>query len=69
MNFDDFLKKIKEIGLTKEDFSELTGLNSNTLKGWATKRQGRKTQKWVESWLQLYKNCKDQNIIIEALKK
>jgi hypothetical protein len=69
MDFDTFLIKLKEASLTKEEFVELTGTNMNTLKGWATERQGRKVQHWVESWLSLYMDNKKKNIVIEALRK
>ena len=68
MNFDDFLKLLKEANLSKEEFTKLTGISSNLLKGWGTQRQGRKTQPWVESWLNLYINNKHQNIVIKTLK-
>ena len=69
MDFDTFLIKLKEASLTKEEFVELTGTNMNTLKGWATERQGRKVQHWVESWLHLYMDNKKKDIVIEALRK
>jgi hypothetical protein len=69
MDFDTFLIKLKEASLTKEEFVELTGTNMNTLKGWATERNGRKVQHWVESWLSLYMDNKKKNIVIEALRK
>ncbi len=69
MDFDTFLIKLKEASLSKEEFVELTGTNMNTLKGWATERQGRKVQHWVESWLSLYMDNKKKDIVIEALRK
>ena len=69
MDFDTFLIKLKEASLTKEEFVELTGTNMNTLKGWATERNGRKVQHWVESWLHLYMDNKKKDIVIEALRK
>ena len=69
MDFDTFLIKRKEASLTKEEFVELTGTNMNTLKGWATERNGRKVQHWVESWLSLYMDNKKKDIVIEALRK
>lgn len=69
MDFDTFLIKLKEASLTKEEFVELTGTNMNTLKGWATERNGRKVQHWVESWLSLYMDNKKKDIVIEALRK
>ncbi len=69
MNYDLFLEKLKEAGLSKDEFLELTNTNPNTLKGWATERQGRRVQHWVESWLELYINNKEKDIIIKALRK
>ena len=69
MDFDTFLIKLKEASLSKDEFVELTGTNRNTLKGWATERQGRKVQHWVESWLNLYMDNKKKDIVIEALRK
>ncbi len=69
MDFDTFLVKLKEASLSKEEFVKLTGTNMNTLKGWATERQGRKVQHWVESWLHLYMDNKKKDIVIEALRK
>ncbi len=69
MDFDAFIIKLKDAGLSKEEFIELTGTNINTLKGWATERQGRKVQHWVESWLDLYINNKKKDIVIETLRR
>ncbi|KIM08090.1 MAG: hypothetical protein KU29_05405 [Sulfurovum sp. FS06-10] len=68
MDFDTFLIKLKEASLSKEEFIELTGTNMNTLKGWATERQGRKVQHWVESWLNLYIKNKEKDIVIKTLR-
>lgn len=65
MNYDLFLEKLKEANLSKKDFIEKTGITDNLLKGWATQRQGRKTQPWVKSWLELYiKNKRNDEIIL-----
>ncbi|ABB43401.1 conserved hypothetical protein [Sulfurimonas denitrificans DSM 1251] len=68
MEFEKFLERLKEAGLSKDDFTELTGLSGNTLIGWATERQGKKTQPWVKSWLDLYINNREKDIIIKALR-
>ena len=68
MEFDKFLEKLKEAGLSKEDFTGITGLTNNTLIGWATERQGRKTQPWVKSWLELYINNREKDIVIKTLR-
>lgn len=69
MDFDTFLIKLKEANLSKNEFANSTGTNINTLKGWATERQGRKTPIWVDSWLNLYIENKKKNIVIEALRR
>lgn len=69
MDYDKFLEKLKEASLSKEEFTELTGIGSNLVKGWGTQRQGRKTQPWVESWLDLYISNKEKDIVIKALRK
>lgn len=69
MDYDKFLEKLKEASLSKEEFTDLTGIGSNLDKGWGTQRQGRKTQPWVESWLELYIKNKNKDIVIEALRK
>ncbi len=69
MDYDKFLEKLKEASISKEEFTELTNISSNLVKGWVTRRQGRKTQPWVKSWLELYINNKEKDIVIKALKK
>ena len=68
MEFEKFLEQLKEAGLSKDDFTELTGLSNNTLVGWATERQGKKTQPWVKSWLNLYISNREKDIIIKVLR-
>jgi hypothetical protein len=69
MDYNEFLEKLKEASLSKEEFTDLTGIGSNLVKGWGTQRQGRKTQPWVKSWLELYIKNKNKDIVIEALRK
>lgn len=68
MDFENFIEMLKEANLSKDEFTEATGINDNLIKGWGTIRQGRKTQPWVESWLKLYINNKEKDIIIKALR-
>jgi len=68
MEFDNFLELLKEAGLSKEDFTQLAGLSNNTLIGWATQRQGKKTQAWVKSWLELYISNREKDIVIKMLR-
>ncbi|MGP1485492.1 MAG: hypothetical protein ACTTJC_05335 [Campylobacter sp.] len=40
MNYDEFLLKLKEAGIDRDEFAELTKTNKLTMNGWATTRQG-----------------------------
>ncbi len=68
MNYDNFLKLLKEANLNKDEFIELTGTKLGTYNGWGTVRLGRKTPLWTESWLRLYIANKNKDIVIEALR-
>ena len=52
MNFDDFLEKLKEANLSKDDFMKLTGSRFGTFKGWGSTRLGRRTPEWTKSWIE-----------------
>lgn len=69
MDYDEFLLKLKEAGIDRDEFVELTKTNKLTMNGWATTRQGRKTPEWVDSWLNLYLSNRDKDIVIRELKK
>ena len=68
MNYDEFLLKLKEAGIDRDEFAELNKTNKLTMNGWATTRQGRKTPEWVDSWINLYLSNRDKDIIIRELK-
>lgn len=51
MDNEIFENKLKELGLSKRDFSNLTKLNYVSVAGW---KQKGKTPEWVESYLELY---------------
>lgn len=68
MDFDEFLKLLKDASLSKDEFMELSETPKGTFNGWGTTRLGRKTPHWVKSWVQLYiKNKKLENAV-EVLK-
>ena len=69
MNYDEFLLKLKEAGIDRDEFAELTKTNKLTMKGWATTRQGRKTPEWVDSWVELYISNRKKDIVITELRK
>ena len=47
----EFENKLKELGLTKRDFSNLCGGSYNNIAGW---KQKGKTPEWMESYLEFY---------------
>lgn len=61
MTNNEFEKKLKEMELTKKEFSRLVDMSYGGVVNW-----GRATQtipNWVESWLELYKkNQKFDNL-------
>jgi hypothetical protein len=69
MDYNLFLVRLKEAGLSKSEFISLSNTNENTLKGWATERHGKKVPYWIESWLNLYIDNKKKDIVIEALRR
>ena len=42
MNYNDFLKLLKEANLSKDEFMERSKTKFGTFKGWGTERQGKK---------------------------
>ena len=69
MNYDEFLLKLKEAGIDRDEFAELTKTNKLTMNGWATTRQGRKTPECVDSWVELYISNRKKDIVITELRK
>ena len=51
MDNEIFVFLLKELGLSKRDFSELCGGSYNNIAGW---KQKDKTPNWVESYLEFY---------------
>jgi len=57
---------LKKAGLTKKAFSEIIGMQYNTVNAWGSNNA---IPVWVESWLTLYienKECKELKEIIKA---
>ena len=66
MTYENFKEKIITTGLTEKRFSELTHTPLPTIKGWSAKRTN-KTPKWVDSYLKLYEENKQDKSIIKYL--
>lgn len=52
MNKKDFDKKIKSLGLTRQDFCDMTGLAYSSVSNWNDDYKPIPT--WVNSWLENY---------------
>ena len=67
MTNNEFEKKLKEIELTKKEFSRLVDMSYGGVVNW-----GRATQtipNWVESWLELYKKNQKFNNLKKSIKE
>ena len=62
----EFENKLKELGLSKRDFSELCGLGYTTITNW---RCFGKTPEWVRLWLENYELAQKYKAIIANLPK
>lgn len=51
--FDDSLK---EVGLSRQDFSEMTGLAYSTIGNWHDEKKP--VPEWVDSWIENYRERK-----------
>ncbi|MBE0491318.1 MAG: XRE family transcriptional regulator [Sulfurospirillum sp.] len=69
MKYTLFKKKLLLASLTPEDFSNISNIPISTINGWGTTRQNKKTPAWVESFLDIYIENKNNKIIIEDLKR
>lgn len=69
MNCIEFEKKLVDAGLTKESFSGLTNIPIATVKNWMAKRKGKYSDcpKWVEPYLNLHIDSKENKIYIKKL--
>lgn len=62
----DFDEKIKNLGLSRQDFCNLTGLAYSSVSNWND--ESKPIPKWVESWLENYEKAKVLNEISRAIK-
>jgi len=65
MKLSDFKELLKKAGLTKKAFSEIIGIQYNTVNAWGSNNA---IPLWVNSWLTLYienKDCKELKEIIK----
>ncbi|MBX0432585.1 hypothetical protein I9461_00910 [Campylobacter jejuni] len=69
MTYEDFSNRLKQLDLTREDFSKLVGMNYNSVANWKSKE----IPIWVDGWFQKYEdarefyNIKDKVIIDKVM--
>lgn len=61
MTYENFSNKLKQLGLTREEFSKLVGMKYNSVANWKSKE----IPAWVDSWLENYEKLK---VLEETLK-
>ena len=61
-----FDNTFKNIGLTRQEFSDITGIAYSTIGNWHDEKKP--VPGWVNSWLDNYVKAKDMNNIVEAVK-
>lgn len=68
MHYESFKEKLLKAGLDKDKFISLTKTSENTYNSWA-KKSTYKTPNWVEAYLDLYIENRENEIYIAKLKK
>ncbi|WP_281526705.1 hypothetical protein [Campylobacter avium] len=56
MTYEEFSLRLKELGLSKKDFANLTGLEATSVTNWKAKNEVKSS--WVKSWLDNYEKAK-----------
>ena len=57
MNKQEFDKKLKSLGLSRQDFCDLTGLAYSSVSNW--RDEVKPVPSWVSSWLENYAKARD----------
>lgn len=58
--------RLKEVGLNKKEFAELSGMSHGTVNNWGNDNQP--VPSWADSWIENYKAKKDLDKVVEAVK-
>jgi len=66
MNEEEFKTKLKQAGLTKLKFAELTDMNRGSVSNW--QQEGKSVPGWVDSWLVNYIEAKAFQKVKDAVK-
>ena len=67
MTYDEFKSTLKELGLSKHEFSNMVGFTYNSINNW-NNHINKPVPTWVDSWLENYRLAKRYKEIKERLK-
>lgn len=65
MSTEEFELKIKELGISRKEFCEITGLTYSAVSKWHD--DNRPVPSWVDSWIKNYKKAKTLDVIVDAI--
>lgn len=54
MTYEEFNKELKELNLSKNDFSQMVNMNYSSITNW---KQSGNLPSWLKSWLQNYRKA------------
>ena len=66
MNNKDFDAKLKSLGISRQDFCDMTGLAYSSVANW--KDESKPIPIWVDSWLENYAKAKTLDDVAKAIK-
>lgn len=66
MTTEEFETNIKDFGLTRKEFCEITGLTYSAVSKWHD--DARPVPSWVDSWIENYRAKKDLDKVAEAVR-
>lgn len=66
MKKQEFDETLKKIGLSRQEFADMTELSYGAVSNWHDEKKP--VPGWVKSWLDNYVKAKDMDNIVEAVK-
>lgn len=66
MKKQEFDETLKKIGLSRQEFADMTELAYSTIGNWQDEKKP--VPGWVKSWLDNYVKAKDMDKVVEAVK-
>ena len=66
MKKQEFDETLKKIGLSRQEFADMTELGYSTIGNWHDEKKP--VPGWVKCWLDIYVKAKDMDNIVEAVK-